>query len=488
MALEVWQERNFLITSWNWWYRIYKNNNIVSVYATSESNKFTVVWEENWNTRITVIDSEWKTDSFPVSVSWDVTEEETNNNDSSDESHNNQIVNPDLREIFSELLISYDDTQASIASADWRVEINSLNIEDQVQGILGKYPKTTLKIVQQRINTLRNKYSNWSQKRDLLEMLNSVNNDLINWIRLAWYDFTKIIEDWQVWWVYFENYNSYNVREIWVKLGHLDKLNQSAFPEKISFEKSSDAIYAAIILPKKRYVQIQWYVIDNTWREIATYQGVIDRGMISLADRYPGILETESVDEDWVEINGLPLIYFGVIALVNAWLKVHDWYTTIRDCHTDWYLSINCAVNLWLSVIPVSWWKQAKNVLEFAGSSKKHGSSVKKYSELPSFSSLWIKWSTVPKPDLNKIQNDTLKNIVNQQYRSTSTIWNKSTADAIRYEKKTWILLSPSGHIWKWQKDSQWLRNLIENGQLSWGDKNIAWQILKDLTDALNGK
>ena len=53
-----------------------------------------------------------------------------------------------------------------------------------------------------------------------------------------------------------------------------------------------------------------------------------------------------------------------------------------------------------------------------------------------------IRWSQVDKPDLTKITNTTLFNIVRDQYKTSSTIGNGSSADALRYEKTTGILLS----------------------------------------------
>jgi hypothetical protein len=98
-----------------------------------------------------------------------------------------------------------------------------------------------------------------------------------------------------------------------------------------------------------------------------------------------------------------------------------------------------------------------------------------------------VKWSTVNKPDLSKIQNITLKNIASQNYRDWAKIWNWSTADAIRYTKTTKLLIEGSDHIQKWNNDSRSLRNLIEWWIVWDSDKIIASKILNDLTNALNG-
>ena len=49
-----------------------------------------------------------------------------------------------------------------------------------------------------------------------------------------------------------------------------------------------------------------------------------------------------------------------------------------------------------------------------------------------------VNWSRVNKPDLSKITNLRLKNIIEQNlYKTTSTYGNGSVADAIRYERTT---------------------------------------------------
>jgi hypothetical protein len=94
----------------------------------------------------------------------------------------------------------------------------------------------------------------------------------------------------------------------------------------------------------------------------------------------------------------------------------------------------------------------------------------------------------VDKPDLSKISNETLYNIINQNYRIGATIWNGSTADAIRYTKITWELVWNSNHIVKWTSDSNGLKNLIDGSNLSNYDHEIASKILQDLQNALNWK
>jgi hypothetical protein len=53
-----------------------------------------------------------------------------------------------------------------------------------------------------------------------------------------------------------------------------------------------------------------------------------------------------------------------------------------------------------------------------------------------------VNWSRVEKPDLSKVQNTWLINAIEANYKKSATIGNGSTADAIRYQNITGILLS----------------------------------------------
>lgn len=88
---------------------------------------------------------------------------------------------------------------------------------------------------------------------------------------------------------------------------------------------------------------------------------------------------------------------------------------------------------------------------------------------------------------MNKINNSDLKKAINDIYRDESKIWNKSTADAIRYTKATWELVWWSDHIEKWENSIRRLENLIKSWQLSDSDKNTATKIILDIKNALNG-
>ncbi len=109
--IEVWDEHYFY-ARWNGWYRLIKNNENVSIYATSDPEKYIIEWRKNWTTTVTVLDSQNKTDSFTVSVTgWVVESGEWGVVDSED-----------LSALIDELWLF--DSEFTVANTDW-VEVNS---------------------------------------------------------------------------------------------------------------------------------------------------------------------------------------------------------------------------------------------------------------------------------------------------------------------------------------------------------------------------
>ncbi len=86
---------------------------------------------------------------------------------------------------------------------------------------------------------------------------------------------------------------------------------------------------------------------------------------------------------------------------------------------------------------------------------------------------------------LNAVKNSKLRNLINDLYRPAAKIGNGSTADAIRYERATGILLSPAGHSTKGLAYQAALQKLVRTGTLAPSDRAIAWQLINDLKDAL---
>ena len=77
---------------------------------------------------------------------------------------------------------------------------------------------------------------------------------------------------------------------------------------------------------------------------------------------------------------------------------------------------------------------------------------------------------------------------IKQLYRPGAIIGDGGTADAIRYEKRTGVLLSKSGHITKGQQRLQNLSNILKRNDLSKNDRKIAQELYDDLKNALEDK
>lgn len=87
---------------------------------------------------------------------------------------------------------------------------------------------------------------------------------------------------------------------------------------------------------------------------------------------------------------------------------------------------------------------------------------------------------------LNTIQNPALRKLVEYTYRVSARIGNGSTADAIRFEKETGILLSRTGHIQKGKEVLTSLERLLGSNKLNPKDAEIARELIKDMKDALS--
>ena len=92
----------------------------------------------------------------------------------------------------------------------------------------------------------------------------------------------------------------------------------------------------------------------------------------------------------------------------------------------------------------------------------------------------------VSKPDISIISSEKLKSIINRAYRDNATIWNKSTADAIRYTKQTGELVQWSDHLQKWQDLINGLQKLLNWWTLNEFETKIATSILNDTKNAMN--
>ena len=87
---------------------------------------------------------------------------------------------------------------------------------------------------------------------------------------------------------------------------------------------------------------------------------------------------------------------------------------------------------------------------------------------------------------MNSVSDPTLKKAIGEVFRPGSIIGDGGTADIIKFEKETGILLSKSGHIQKGIDMSKYFQKLIDSATLSSADTKVAQDILNSFK--VNGK
>nr|WP_300791370.1 hypothetical protein [uncultured Acetatifactor sp.] len=89
---------------------------------------------------------------------------------------------------------------------------------------------------------------------------------------------------------------------------------------------------------------------------------------------------------------------------------------------------------------------------------------------------------------LDQAENLQLQNAIKQLYRGSSFIGDGGTADVIRFEKETGIMLGKNGgsHVQKGIEMIKYIENRILTQDLSPSDRALAIQLLEDLYDALD--
>lgn len=89
---------------------------------------------------------------------------------------------------------------------------------------------------------------------------------------------------------------------------------------------------------------------------------------------------------------------------------------------------------------------------------------------------------------MNSVSDPTLKKAIGEVFRPGSIIGDGGTADIIKFEKETGILLSKSGHIQKGIDMSKYFQKLIDSATLSSADTKVAQDILNSFKSVLGGK
>ncbi|SFS10220.1 hypothetical protein, partial [Anaeromicropila populeti] len=105
---------------------------------------------------------------------------------------------------------------------------------------------------------------------------------------------------------------------------------------------------------------------------------------------------------------------------------------------------------------------------------------------LPSQYKNWI-GTNMQEELLSQAENPQLQNAIKQLYRGKSFIGDGGTADVIKFERETGIMLGKNGgsHIQKGIDMASYIENKILTQNLSETDKALATKLLGDLNNAL---
>ena len=105
---------------------------------------------------------------------------------------------------------------------------------------------------------------------------------------------------------------------------------------------------------------------------------------------------------------------------------------------------------------------------------------------LPSQYKDWI-GTNIQKELLEQAENLQLQNAIKQLYRENSFIGDGGTADVIRFEQQTGLMLGKNGgsHIQKGIDMAKYIENKVLTQDLSLSDRALATQLLEDLYSAL---
>jgi hypothetical protein len=297
-------------------------------------------------------------------------------------------------------------------------------------------------------------------------------------------EYTKEVEKDYVWWLYFES--TWDITKIWYDyIYSLEKYGNVEYDNKNWNNKHSVVLVQQCMDWCNFYIRP--YIIWKNWKkkyhEYTEYYGF---KKIVYAwwneDKLVAKENYKKAKKDWVKINALPLIPFLVIL----------WLVWTASCVDD----ICPVIPLWIG------WSTWRKVLDLANKLDVEKTVIRLWddakdlwSKISQVSRKWkvlnIEWSKVPKPDLNKIKNEKLKNIVQELYRNWAKIWNWSTADAIRYEKATLILVWWKSHILKWKQRLRQIEKWLKSNANEYNKKatdyeiDIAKKIKEDLFKAI---
>jgi hypothetical protein len=89
---------------------------------------------------------------------------------------------------------------------------------------------------------------------------------------------------------------------------------------------------------------------------------------------------------------------------------------------------------------------------------------------------------------LSRVSDSRLRHIVTQLFRRNARVGSGSAMDAFRFEQRTGILLSPSGHGLKLFERRTQIQRLWREPSLLPADRQVVKALLIDIQNALSGQ
>ena len=89
---------------------------------------------------------------------------------------------------------------------------------------------------------------------------------------------------------------------------------------------------------------------------------------------------------------------------------------------------------------------------------------------------------------LSRVSDPRLRHVVTQRFRRNARVGSGSAMDAFRFEQRTGILLSPSGHGLKLFERRTQLQRLRREPSLLPADRQVVKALLSDIQNALSGQ
>ena len=89
---------------------------------------------------------------------------------------------------------------------------------------------------------------------------------------------------------------------------------------------------------------------------------------------------------------------------------------------------------------------------------------------------------------LSRTNEPRLRNVITQLFRWNARVGSGSAMDAFRFEQRTGILLSPSGHGLKLFERRTQLQRLRRELSLFPADRQVVKELLIDIQNALSGQ